>query len=109
MLTDEYRYKIFKLVEAKPKINQRELARELGISLGKANFCLKALIDKGLIKANNFRNSNMKLAYAYKLTPSGIDEKANVTLRFLKKKMQEYELLKQEIENISQEIRHDIH
>lgn len=109
MLTDEYRYKIFKLVEANPEISQRELARKLGVSLGKTNFCLKALIDKGLIKVNNFRNSNNKLAYAYKLTPSGIDEKANVTIRFLKKKMKEYELLKQEIENISQEVRHDSH
>lgn len=103
VLTDEYRYKIFKLVEANPEISQRELARELGISLGKANYCLKALIEKGLLKASHFRNSKNKMAYVYKLTPSGIDEKANVTVRFLKKKMADYEALKSEIEYLRQE------
>jgi EPS-associated MarR family transcriptional regulator len=104
MLTDEYRYKIFKLVAAKPEISQRELARELGISLGKTNYCIKALIDKGLLKANNFRNSKKKMAYVYKLTPKGIEEKANVTVRFLRQKMTEYELLKVEIEFLRQEL-----
>jgi EPS-associated MarR family transcriptional regulator len=104
MLTDEYRYKIFKLVAAKPEISQRELARELGISLGKTNYCIKALIDKGLLKANNFRNSKKKMAYLYKLTPKGIEEKANVTVRFLRQKMTEYELLKVEIEFLRQEL-----
>jgi EPS-associated MarR family transcriptional regulator len=103
MLTDEYRYKIFKLVEAHPEISQRELARELGISLGKANFCMKALIEKGLLKAGNFRNSKNKMAYVYKLTPKGIEEKTNVTMRFLKQKMTEYESLKSEIEFLRQE------
>lgn len=97
MLTDEYRYKILKLVEAKPEISQRELAADLGISLGKANFCLKALIEVGLLKATNFRNSKNKLAYMYLLTPTGIEEKAKITLRFLKNKMQEYEKLQIEI------------
>jgi EPS-associated MarR family transcriptional regulator len=100
MLTDEYRYKILKLVEAKPDVSQRELARDLGISLGKANFCLKALIEKGLLKATNFRNSKNKLAYMYLLTPNGIEEKSAITLRFLKSKIQEYELLQKEIEQI---------
>lgn len=104
MLTDEYRYKIFKLVAAKPEISQRELARELGISLGKTNYCIKALIDKGLLKANNFLNSKKKMAYVYKLTPKGIEEKANVTVRFLRQKMTEYELLKVEIEFLRQEL-----
>ncbi|MDI1361595.1 MarR family EPS-associated transcriptional regulator [Methylotenera sp.] len=103
MLTDEYRYKILKLVEAKPEISQRELARSLGISLGKANFCLKALIEKGFLKATNFRNSQNKLAYMYLLTPNGIEEKSSITLRFLKIKMQEYELLKAEISLLVQE------
>jgi EPS-associated MarR family transcriptional regulator len=98
MLTDEYRFKIFKLVEANPAISQRELARELGISLGKVNFCLKALIEKGLLKASNFRNSKNKISYVYKLTPKGIEERANVTVRFLKQKMTEYEKIKSEIE-----------
>lgn len=103
MLTDEYRYKILKLVQAKPEISQRELAKELGISLGKANFCLKALIQKGLLKATNFRNSQNKLAYMYLLTPTGIEEKASITLRFLKSKMRDYELLKVEISQLMQE------
>ncbi|MEZ0232420.1 MAG: MarR family EPS-associated transcriptional regulator [Methylophilaceae bacterium] len=103
MLTDEYRYKILKLVEAKPEISQRELAKELDISLGKANFCLKALIDVGLVKATNFRNSKNKLAYMYLLTPRGIEEKASITLRFLKYKIHEYENLQAEIEELKAE------
>ncbi|OIQ97546.1 hypothetical protein GALL_204300 [mine drainage metagenome] len=103
MLTDEYRYKILKLVEAKPEISQRELAKNLGISLGKANFCLKALIEKGLLKATNFRNSHNKLAYMYLLTPSGIEEKSSITLRFLKSKMRDYKLLQAEISQLMQE------
>ncbi len=103
MLTDEYRYKILKLLEAQPEISQRELAKSLGVSLGKANFCLKALVDIGLIKASNFRNSQNKLAYMYLLTPSGIEAKSSITLRFLKAKMQEYELLQTEISALMQE------
>ena len=103
MLTDEYRYKILKLLEAQPEISQRELAKSLGVSLGKANFCLKALIDIGLIKASNFRNSQNKLAYMYLLTPTGIEAKSSITLRFLKAKMQEYELLQAEISVLMQE------
>ena len=100
MLTDEYRYKILKMVESNPAISQRELAQQLGISLGKANFCLKALIEKGLLKATNFRNNKNKLAYMYLLTPSGIEEKASITLRFLKHKIHEYEVLQAEIEEL---------
>jgi EPS-associated MarR family transcriptional regulator len=103
VLTDEYRYKILKLVEANPEISQRELALQLGISLGKANFCLKALIEKGLLKVTNFRNNKYKLAYMYLLTPSGMEEKASNTLRFLKYKMQEYELQQAEIEELRRE------
>lgn len=100
MLTDEYRYKILKLVESNPSISQRELAQQLGISLGKTNFCLKALIDVGLLKATNFRNNKNKLAYMYLLTPRGIEEKASITIRFLKYKIQEYETLQSEIEEL---------
>lgn len=103
MLTDEYRYKILKLLEAQPEISQRELAKNLGVSLGKANFCLKALIGIGLIKASNFRNSQNKLAYMYLLTPSGIEAKSSITLRFLKSKMHEYEILQAEISTLMQE------
>lgn len=104
MLTDEYRYKILKKLEAEPEVSQRELARELGISLGKANFCLNALIEKGLVKVNNFRQSKNKKGYIYLLTPSGAEEKAKITLQFLKSKLVEYEAIKIEI----QQLQHDI-
>ena len=105
MLTDEYRYKILKRLETNPDISQRELAQELGISLGKANYCLRALVQKGLLKVNNFRNNQNKAAYLYLLTPHGIEEKAQVTLRFMQYKMDEYETLKQEIELLQRETR----
>lgn len=108
MLTDEYRYKILKLVEAKPEISQRELAKNLGISLGKTNFCLKALIEVGLIKVTNFRNNHNKLAYMYLLTPNGIEEKSTTTIRFLKAKIKEYELLQAEIILLTKEAKADI-
>lgn len=103
VLSEEVRYKLLRLLEPNPSLSQREVARELGISLGKVNYCLKALINKGLIKAANFKNSKNKTAYMYLLTPRGLDEKARVTRRFLQIKMQEYEALRQEIEQICHE------
>ncbi len=103
MLTDEYRYKILKTLEANPEISQRDLARVLGVSLGRANFCLKALIEKGLLKATNFRNSKNKLAYMYLLTPNGLEEKSAITAQFLKLKMQEYAQLEAEIDTLRRE------
>lgn len=103
MLTDEYRYKILKELEANPEISQRELAKGLGISLGKTNFCIQALIEKGFVKANNFRNSQNKKAYIYCLTPKGIEARASITLQFLKYKMAEYQTLKTEIERLQHE------
>ena len=108
MLTDEYRYKILKIVEAKPEISQRDLARELGVSLGKVNFCLKALIDVGLLKVTNFKNNNNKLAYMYLLTPSAVEQKTAITMRFLKHKVQEYETLKNEIAELKLEANNPI-
>ena len=95
--------KVLRLLQANPRMNQRELAVALGVSLGKTNFCLKALLDKGLLKVQNFQNSKRKLAYAYLLTPAGVAEKTALTGRFLARKMQEYELLKAEIEALRQE------
>ena len=103
MLSDEYRYKILKRLEANPEISQRELAGELGISLGRANYCIQALIEKGLVKANNFRNSKNKKGYAYLLTPRGIEEKAKTTVLFLKIKVAEHEALKKEIKSLREE------
>jgi EPS-associated MarR family transcriptional regulator len=104
LLTDEYRSKILRLLEEHPEISQRELARELGVSLGKVNYCLQALMEKGLVKAANFKNSNNKKAYMYFLTRRGIAEKARATTRFLDRKMTEYEALRREIESLRREM-----
>lgn len=104
MLTDEYRYKVLKLLDENPSVSQREIAKELGISLGKVNYCLKALVERGLVKAGNFKNSQNKQAYVYLLTPKGIEDKARVTARFLKKKLSEYEALKEEIRGLTDEV-----
>lgn len=104
MLTDEYRAKILKKLEEDPTISQRDLARELGISLGKTNYCLRALIQTGLIKANNFKNNRHKSAYMYYLTSKGMTEKARATVRFLDRKVAEYEALRQEIALLKREM-----
>ena len=103
MLSDEDRYRILKRLAEDPGASQRVLAEELGISLGKANYCLQALIEKGLLKVNNFRTSGNKRAYAYYLTPTGIREKARVTVRFLRHKMAQYEALVEEIEQLKRD------
>lgn len=103
MLTDEYRSKILRILQEDPAISQRDLARQLGVSLGKANYCLQALIEKGWIKANNFKNSNNKKACMYLLTRRGVVEKARVTARFLERKVAEYEALRREIEQLRRE------
>ena len=103
MLTDETRYRILKLLEADPHASQRRISDELGISLGRVNYCLNALIRKGLVKANNFRNSENKRAYLYLLTPRGIEERTRVTARFLRVKLDEYEILKRELEELQRE------
>jgi len=103
MMTDEMRYKLIRLLDANPAMSQRDVARELGISLGKANFCLQALMQKGWIKATNFKNSRNKAAYMYLLTPRGLEGKASLTLRYLQKKMREYEALRVEIEEMRRE------
>src|SRR6516225_1430402 len=103
MLSEEVRYKLLKLLEPNPHLSQREVAKELGISLGKVNYCLRALSDKGWIKAANFKNSRNKSAYMYLLTPRGIEEKTRVTARFLQRKVREYEALRTEIEQLRNE------
>lgn len=104
MLTDEVRYKLLKLLEDNPTVSQRDAARELGVSLGKLNYCLNALVNKGWVKATNFKNSRNKSAYMYLLTPRGIKAKGRVTLRFLQRKMEDYDALRIEIARIRQEM-----
>lgn len=103
MLTDEMRYKLMRLLASNPDMSQRDVARALGISVGKVNYCLQALIRKGWIKANRFTNSRNKAAYAYLLTPRGIEQNAKLTVRFLHIKLQEYEALRAEIEHMRAE------
>ncbi len=103
MISDEMRYKVMRLLQANSHLSQREVARELGISLGKVNYCVRALVRKGWIKAVNFKNHQNKSAYMYLLTPRGIEAKASLTIEFLQNKMREYEMLRIEIEQMRQE------
>ncbi|PKN05244.1 MAG: MarR family EPS-associated transcriptional regulator [Deltaproteobacteria bacterium HGW-Deltaproteobacteria-9] len=96
--------KLLREIEQTSETTQRELSSRLGISLGKINFLLKSLIDKGHIKVDNFKKSNNKSAYLYYLTPKGAEEKAKITYRFLWRKMQEYENLEQEIQRLKHEV-----
>jgi EPS-associated MarR family transcriptional regulator len=100
MLDENTHYTLLKLLEDSPGMSQRDLAKKLGISLGKVNFCLKALVEKGSVKIDNFRKSDNKLGYAYLLTPHGIEQKARITVEFLQKKVREYERLKVEIDEL---------
>lgn len=97
MKNSEDQFEILRKIQKKPVSSQRELASELGFSLGKLNYCLKGLKQKGLIKINNFKNSKNKINYIYVLTPRGIDHRLKLTIKFMKKKMIEYDELKAEI------------
>ena len=103
-LNEEMTYRLLQTLERDPYISQRKLAKHLGVSLGKANYCLRALVDKGLVKAGNFQSSNNKKAYVYLLTPKGIEAKTKATVHFLKTKMREYDALKDEIERLKHEV-----
>ncbi|MFH2139878.1 MAG: MarR family EPS-associated transcriptional regulator [Pseudomonadota bacterium] len=103
MLDENTHYLLLRALEENPDLSQRDLAKKLGISLGKVNYCLNALVEKGSLKINNFRNNNNKLAYAYLLTPRGIEQKTRMTVEFLQNKMREYESLKAEIEALQRE------
>jgi len=103
-LDTETRYHLLKCLEANPRVSQREIAAELGLSLGKTNYCLHALIDRGWVKMVNFTRSNNKTAYFYKLTPSGIGEKAKSARKFLARKLEEHERITKEIETLRSEL-----
>ena len=97
------KFQILKSLEQDSHLTQRQLSNNLGVSLGKVNYCVKSLIEKGFIKVNNFRNSKNKIQYSYLLTPKGLEEKTKLTLDFIRIKTQEYDVLKQEIESLKQE------
>ena len=102
--SQETNLKVLRYLEDNPEVTQRELAVALGISLGKTNYCLRALINKGMVKAKNFKNSANKRAYLYILTPKGIETKARISVRFLQRKVEEYEALRIEIEQLKIEL-----
>lgn len=102
---EDLHYKLLKLLQANPDLSQRRLAQELGISLGKTNYCLRALIEKGWVKADNFRRSTNKVAYAYLLTPHGIEARTRATVQFLRRKVAEHEALANEIELLRDEVK----
>jgi len=98
MKKDSDNLDVLRKINSKPSSTQRELAKELGFSLGKLNYCINALKEKGLIKINNFKANKNKISYVYILTPEGISEKTRLTINFMKRKMKEYEELKRDVE-----------
>jgi len=105
MSSDSPHYRLLKLIEANPHMSQREHAQAMGVSLGKVNYCLKALVEKGFVKLENFRRNEDKRVYAYLLTPKGIEEKARITVAFLQRKLAEYESIRGEIEELRKEVK----
>ena len=101
MPNQQSKYQLLKSLEQDSNLTQRQLSKELGISLGKVNYCLQGLIQKGFIKINNFKNSKHKIQYSYLLTPKGVAEKTKLTISFLKAKTKEYEELKKEVEKLT--------
>ena len=104
-VSDEIRYRLLSYLQGHPEASQRELAAALGVSVGKVNYCVRALVEKGWVKMRNFRKSKTKLAYVYILTPKGLEEKLNVTSRFLTRKMAEYDSIANEIKRLMAELR----
>ena len=104
-MSEQRQLDAMRLLETNPEMTQRELAEALGVSLGAANYCLKALVEKGWLKLENFQNNPNKLGYLYLLTPMGIAAKTALTARFLKRKLAEYEALEVEIEQLKSEVR----
>lgn len=105
MSSKDIRLNLLRVLELNPEYTQRELSKEMGVSLGKINYCIRELTKKGLIKIQNFKHNKNKMSYAYFLTPKGIEEKSRLTFLFLKRKTIEYEMLKKEIQKLKLEAR----
>ncbi len=108
-MSSELQFRVLRLLESNPHLTQRELSKSLGVSLGGVNYCLNALVAKGSVKIQNFKNSRNKWVYAYLLTPEGIAEKASLTGSFLRRKMKEFEDLKTEIDALKFEVKKTDH
>lgn len=104
MNNKDIRLELLRKLEENPNYTQRDLSREMGVSLGKTNYCIKKLIEKGFVKLTNFHHDNNKVTYVYLLTPKGVEKKAKLTVEFLKTKIKEYELLQKEIDILQQDI-----
>ena len=104
ILNDEICYRVFRVFESRPEISQRELASELGASLGKTNHCVQAMLKNGWIRVGTFKNRRNKIAYSYMLTPEGIERKARIASRFLKRKAAELEAMTRELEQLRKEL-----
>lgn len=102
--SEEINLRMLRQLASEPRLNQRRLAASVGLSLGKANYCVRALIERGLVKISNFRRNDNKLAYSYLLTPKGLQEKTRLTLAFLHRKQEEYERLQREIAILQREV-----
>ena len=100
----EIRYRLLKILAEEPKLRQLDMAKMMGISVGKVNYCISELAKKGLIKVKRFKSAKNKVPYTYILTPRGIEEKAILTVRFLKRKIEEYEEIKHQIRVLTQEV-----
>jgi len=100
----EIHYRLLSLLADEPRIGQRDMAREMGISIGRVNYCITELAKQGLIKIQRFKNANTKLPYTYLLTPHGMEEKGRITIQFLKRKLEEYDEIKRQIEALAQDV-----
>ena len=104
LYNQEIHYRLLNLLADEPRIGQRDMAMKMGISIGKVNYCIAELASKGLIKIKRFKNTKPKLPYAYMLTPHGMEEKGRITVKFLKRKVEEYDEIKRQIKAIAQDI-----
>lgn len=107
LFEQEIRYKILKMLSAEPNLSQRVMAGRMGISLGKTNYVLSELAEKGIIKMKRFKNAPHKTPYTYMLTPHGLEQKAKITVRFLKRKLSEYEIMKAQIKEVAADFKRD--
>jgi len=103
-MSSDIHFKLLDILEKNPELSQRILSRELGISLGSINYCIRALVEKGQVKAHNFKKNSNKIGYIYLLTPKGISEKISMTKEFLRKRIDEYEMLQSEIKRLEDDI-----
>ena len=103
-LSEDVHFRVLRTLNEQPELSQREIANVSGVSLGAVNFCLRALVEKGQIKVQNFQASDSKLRYAYVITPTGIAQKTRLTAAFLKRKIAEYEALRAEIDAVESEV-----